>query len=97
MRQRLLLLPIILGFSLIALDLAVQARQRAAFDPEAFEAAAKGYEAEILRDALGVPHIYVINMAAISNTPTTLSATATVMASANVNASCSRFGLIPLA
>ena len=58
MRQRLLLLPIILGFSLIALDLAVQARQRAAFDPEAFEAAAKGYEAEILRDALGVPHIY---------------------------------------
>ena len=58
MRQRLLLLPIILGFSLIALDLAVQARQRAAFDPQAFEAAAAGYEAEIVRDALGVPHIY---------------------------------------
>ena len=58
MRQRLLLLTIVLGFSLIALDLAVQAQQRAAFDPEAFEAAAKGYEAEILRDALGVPHIF---------------------------------------
>lgn len=58
MRQRLLLLTIALGFGLIALDLAVQAQRRAAFDPEAFEAAAAGYEAEILRDALGVPHIY---------------------------------------
>ena len=58
MRQRLLLLTIALGFGLIALTLAVQAQRRAAFDPEAFEAAAAGYEAEILRDALGVPHIY---------------------------------------
>ena len=46
MRQRLLLLTIVLGFSLIALDLAVKAQRRAAFDPAAFEAAAKGYEAE---------------------------------------------------
>ena len=39
----------------------------------------------------------MINIAAMSNTPTTLMATATVMAREIVNASCSRFGLIPFA
>jgi hypothetical protein len=39
----------------------------------------------------------MINIGAIINTPTTLIATATVMANAIVRTSCSRFGLIPLA
>lgn len=58
MLKRLLWVAIVAGFGLIALDQAVQGQQRAAFDPTAFAAAAKGYDVEILRDALGVPYIY---------------------------------------
>lgn len=47
-----------LSLLLIVIDLAIGARHRAGFDPDAFLAAAADYDAEILRDAFGVPHIH---------------------------------------
>ncbi len=47
-----------LAAPLLALHLHLGQRRLAAFEPQAFRAAAAGYRAEIVRDGWGVPHVF---------------------------------------
>ncbi|HSG88513.1 MAG TPA: penicillin acylase family protein [Pseudomonadales bacterium] len=48
----------LLSVVLVVADLVVGARARSGYDPDAFVAAAAAYDAEIVRDPYGVPHIF---------------------------------------
>lgn len=58
MLQRLAPFVAFAAIGLVALDVALGIAQRQAFDPAAFDRAAAAYDAEIVRDEWGVPHVF---------------------------------------
>ena len=58
MRRYLGPLVVCAALGLVLLDALAGARQRSGYDPAAFEAAAGAWEAEIVRDTWGVPHVF---------------------------------------